>query len=59
MVKHLVMEWQYLLKERNNMFYKIVDEWPVQNSVDAILKILLGAVNDTMKELDAKQITKG
>jgi len=59
MVKHLVMEWQYLLKERNNMFYKIVDGWPVQNSVDAILEILLGAVNDTMKELDAKQITKG
>jgi hypothetical protein len=53
------MEWQYLLKERNNMFYKIVDEWPVQNSVDATLEILLGAVNDTMKELDAKQITKG
>jgi hypothetical protein len=41
------------------MFYTIVNEWPVQNSVDIfnledndILEILLGAVNDTIKELD-------
>ena len=41
------------------MFYKIVDELPVQNSVDIfnledseILEILLRAVNDTIKEFD-------
>ena len=41
------------------MFYKIVDELPVQNSVDIfnlenseILEILLGTVNDTIKEFD-------
>jgi len=32
-VKHLVMHWQYLLTEMNNMFYKIVEELPVQISV--------------------------
>ena len=41
------------------MFYKIVDDWPVQNSVDIfnledndILEILLGAGSDAIKELD-------
>ena len=55
----MVIEWQCLLTERNIIFHKIVAEWSVQNSVEIfnledneILEILLGAVNDTIKELD-------
>ena len=36
-VKHLIMECQYLLTVMNNMFYKIVEELPVQDSVDIFI----------------------
>ncbi|CAG2187538.1 unnamed protein product [Mytilus edulis] len=58
-VKHLIMECHVLLTERNVMFYKIVDELPIQKSVDIfnlddddLLEVLLGAVNDIVYDLD-------
>lgn len=53
------MECHVLLTERNVMFYKIVDELPIQKSVDIfilddddLLEVLLGAVNNTVYDLD-------
>ncbi|CAC5422530.1 unnamed protein product [Mytilus coruscus] len=59
-VKHLIMECHVLLTERNVMLYKIVDELPIQKSVDIfnldddLLEVLLAAVNDTVYDLDPK-----
>ncbi|CAG2191299.1 unnamed protein product [Mytilus edulis] len=58
-IKHLIMECHVLLTERNVMFYKIVDEPSIPKYVDIfnlddddLLQVLLGAVNDTVYDLD-------
>ncbi|CAG2215677.1 unnamed protein product [Mytilus edulis] len=58
-VKHLILECHVLLTKRNVLFYKIVDELPIQKSVDIfnlddhdLLEVLLGAVNNTVYDLD-------
>ncbi|CAC5420891.1 unnamed protein product [Mytilus coruscus] len=58
-VKHIIMQCHVLITEINVMFYKIVDELPIQKSVDIfnlddddLLEILLEAVNNTVYDLD-------
>lgn len=60
LVKHLILHCEYLINDRNSMFYSIVDLVPVQDSVnlfnqedDDILLTLLGGMTDFANNLDS------